>query len=621
MLLRQSLILGAFFGLLLAVSGGASAQSFHDRTVTIHVHGFTPFGPLFSQPYGEDIVDLNDIKYGNAGFDTVALAGLLGRPTILDPGGSTAPNLVTAVSFYGDQPPAYYTPQDVADIATMEASWGGGVPKYAWILAKFSREVLNRTGAEQVNIVSVSLAGEVTRWMLENDLEGLASSGRIARWVTYEGVLSGNWAASRGIVEILTFLGLLQEEVDHMDYSWVDANIHNPGSQLDNPIFANIQIAHGIPVRDNLLFATLTNAIYLLNGSYLPNDGINLVADAAFQDVTSRSRFLGRSPTISHFDGNHFSVENDLGARAALATQLSGSRRVTITLEQAKVSNLHEIASPFQNSDSEILFESSITSPWVETAWGITDPVNDLARSSGVPPIWIYTVVDTYQTLDHVVFDDLVRDEETILRLDLSACEVDRATKYGMLELATNPITGVTDMGNATIDLDLSQQGQFSLQGPEWDVTLRVDVAFYPIGRSLYLPDENDTGAGLVSALGESQDMDLAAGPSLAGQPFLLLGGASGSSPGLPLPGGPVLPLNPDAYTNTVLSTLFTPLHQGFLGVLSVDGRSRATFNAAAVPLPPVAIGWTLTYAAAVFDPVAANVLSVTNPVTVTVVP
>jgi len=630
----------------LLLAAAVTAQSFPDRTVTIHVHGFTPVGTLFTQPYGVDIVGANELQYGKTGFDTVELATLLGRPTILDPGGQAAPDQVTAVSFYGSQAPPYYTAQDVADIAAMEAKWGGGVPKYGWIVAKFVREVLRRSGAEQANIIGVSLGAEATRWMLEKDLEGLVSSGRIARWITHEGVVAGNWAATRTIASVLTFLGLLQAEVDHMNYAWVDANIHSPRTQLDNPMFRNIQVGHGLPVRDDLVLGALTTAIYLVNGSFLPNDGIVLAADGAFADVTPRSRFLGRAPTLSYYDANHFSVRDHEGALAELAAVLSSSRRVKVTVEQAKISNLNESSLPFQNNASEILFESKVTSPWIASSWNISEPVSELVRSTGVPPLWSYQATNTWQTLDHVVFDDFVRDEETVLRLEVAASEIDRDAKYGMFEIASNLLTGATAMGSATVDLSVAQPGSYTLSGPEWDVTLRVEVAHYPIGRSLYLPDEDDATAGSISIQGEAQGLEVAAGPSMAGNSFVVLGGVSGTAPGIQLHSGQTLPINPDSYTRMLLSALersplsLPPLveawgfrradlglrrdqslHVNFAGVLDDAGRASAVFNAGAAPFSPAMVGATFSYAAVIYEPHTGRVLSVTNPVSVSVAP
>lgn len=429
-----------------------------------------------------------------------------------------------------------------------------------------------------------------------------------------------------------------------MNYAWVDANLNNPRTQLDNPLFEHIQIAHGLAVRDDLVLGALSAAIYLFNGSFLPNDGINLVADGVFTDVTSRSRFLGRTPTISHFDGNHFSVQDHEGALAYLAALVSGSQRATVTVERAKVSNLHETFSLFQTTEAEILFESTATSPWVETAWGITDPVSELGRNSGVPPLWKYKSTNTWQTLDHVVFDDMVRDEETVLHLEVTASEIDWEAKYGMFEFTTNILTGATAMGTAAIDLNLAQPGRYTLKGPQWEITLRVDIANYPIGRSLYLPDEADTGAGTVSVAGEAQDLDLAAGPSLAGKSYVILGSVSGTVPGLRLRGGTILPINPDTYTRLVLASVersrLPPLaeswgfrrtdlafardvglHQGFAGVLDATGRASATFNPTAAPLSTALVGMSLSYAAAIFDPHTGVVLDVTNPVSVLLVP
>lgn len=65
---------------------------------------------------------------------------------------------------------------------------------------------------------------------------------------------------------------------------------------------------------------------------------------------------------------------------------------------------------------------------------------------------------------------------------------------------------------------------------------------------------------------------------------YLIVWGGSGTSPGVPLAPGLVLPLNPDALTQFGLDGLNGPVFGGFLGVLDPSGIGRATFA-----LPPAA--------------------------------
>jgi outer membrane protein assembly factor BamB len=89
-----------------------------------------------------------------------------------------------------------------------------------------------------------------------------------------------------------------------------------------------------------------------------------------------------------------------------------------------------------------------------------------------------------------------------------------------------------------------------------------------------------------------------------AGNIYLLLGSLSGSSPGLPLPGGLILPLVPDALTTLWLTTPNqTPFVDG-LDLLNSQGDARA---ALALPtgLNPSLAGLTAHHAFLEFDPAA----------------
>lgn len=85
----------------------------------------------------------------------------------------------------------------------------------------------------------------------------------------------------------------------------------------------------------------------------------------------------------------------------------------------------------------------------------------------------------------------------------------------------------------------------------------------------------------LSLASGGTQQFQLRAGPAFAGELYLLLGSASGTSPGLPLGGG-LLPLNPGPYFSLTLNNPnAAPLAQSF-AVLDGAGEAQASFS-----LPP----------------------------------
>jgi hypothetical protein len=85
--------------------------------------------------------------------------------------------------------------------------------------------------------------------------------------------------------------------------------------------------------------------------------------------------------------------------------------------------------------------------------------------------------------------------------------------------------------------------------------------------------------------------------PSHASKRYLLLGTFSGTSPGTPLPpnpGGVVLPINWDAFTDLILVNLGPPYFSDFLGTLDGNGEATAVFWA---PALPHAAGFTMHFA------------------------
>lgn len=102
--------------------------------------------------------------------------------------------------------------------------------------------------------------------------------------------------------------------------------------------------------------------------------------------------------------------------------------------------------------------------------------------------------------------------------------------------------------------------------------------------------------ATLSEAAGGSIDFLLGAGEANADRKYILVGGTSGSTPGMPLPGGLVtLPVNWDLFSDIEMMLLNTPVFAEFLGML--DGRGFATAQMSVPPLPPGTSGLIMTFA------------------------
>jgi hypothetical protein len=106
----------------------------------------------------------------------------------------------------------------------------------------------------------------------------------------------------------------------------------------------------------------------------------------------------------------------------------------------------------------------------------------------------------------------------------------------------------------------------------------------------------------IKESIGGVITMNLDAGVANANRNYIMVGSISGTSPGIPLPGGTtVLPVNWDIFTSIVLDNLNTLLFNNFLGVLSATGTATAQLN---VPGPvPGAAGLTMSFAYALSGP------------------
>jgi|GEM_PF-2852937 len=93
------------------------------------------------------------------------------------------------------------------------------------------------------------------------------------------------------------------------------------------------------------------------------------------------------------------------------------------------------------------------------------------------------------------------------------------------------------------------------------------------------------------------------AGTNYAGRQYAMVGTSSGTSPGFLLPGGGVLPLNPDFVFNYIKSHLNSPMFVDFLSTFDSNGEATAVFNTLG-PIPPVLPpGTTLHFAYTTLNP------------------
>ena len=124
-----------------------------------------------------------------------------------------------------------------------------------------------------------------------------------------------------------------------------------------------------------------------------------------------------------------------------------------------------------------------------------------------------------------------------------------------------------------------------------------------PIVFTVYDPIFGSDVTEISARDGGLVNFSLDAGAANGGRDYFILGTLSGTSPGLPLPGGQViLPVNYDVFTGLVASMLNTAIFDRFLGQLDAAGQETARFDTFG-PLPGGLVGLSMHFAYALAKP------------------
>lgn len=433
-----------------------------ENAITIYIHGFSKKGFERVGVYGEN--DTLDAKAELAAFVGFSI-DYKGADSNFDD------NILISTSYYGNQSPPYYTEQDIIDIENITAQYGGGIPRYAMIVAKYARHIMAESGATKVNFLSASMGSLVARWLIEKNVENLSGEQKIGKWLSIEGVVGGNYAASDpALVMAAAFYEEQSPEVEHMSYSWVDANF---GSRSigESPYYATIQLGFESSTKDDDLFGILSSYLIYL-GKFYPNDGYQLVKDTYFDISNQTYMYRSLPPVQSYFHENHTGIKNNPAAWTQASIFFVSSRRVRVTLTQMTIADIHEDTGQLP---AEIVFASTIHSPVLNQSFGITSAVDRRDLESGVLPIHPYNKNGDTKAVSQVLFDGFVKAEENTLNLTLGTHEIDNSVKYNMEE---NPNKKIDDLGTDVINIPL-QNSIRSISSGEWSGEVRVEVFAY----------------------------------------------------------------------------------------------------------------------------------------------
>ena len=131
------------------------------------------------------------------------------------------------------------------------------------------------------------------------------------------------------------------------------------------------------------------------------------------------------------------------------------------------------------------------------------------------------------------------------------------------------------------------------LVASKWEQPTGV-VEVYSLRSLVALQDQ------LPANTGAAIPFDLNGGVPRAGDTYIVLGGFSGTTPGFNV-GITHVPINYDLFTAWTVNLANVPPFVTTFGTLdAVDGKASASFDMTGIPLPPAAVGLTLSFAYAV---------------------
>jgi hypothetical protein len=413
------------------------------RVLTIYIHGFSKSGVDKVGVYGDDNYDkVIDKLIEFSDFATT-------KNYTKD-----SKNIIAITPYYGNQPPSYYDSKDIADVESKK-----GIPRYALIMAKFAKHMMKKTNSKKLNIVSASMGSLIARYMIEKDLESLSSNKKISRWLSLEGVIHGNIAASNDyLLRLANSFEKLSSDVEYMRYDWIEKNL-NPTNQNYN----GISIAFESSTDDSLNHKAITLF------EKVPNDGVQAVKDTYFN-----------SPSYpkTYFHQTHVSLDDSPAAWAFATTFLISSKRVRVTLKEVTIKNLHEDPIDLKLKKvsilpAEIVFASKTYSPLASNRWGFEGAIDERVYEGHTLKVFEFDNAFEKKEINYTIFDSVILDDESELKVEITPYEIDRDFLYGV-----NELTGHGDsekLSPSSILLPL-KNGIYDIESSEWSGKLEVEI-------------------------------------------------------------------------------------------------------------------------------------------------
>jgi hypothetical protein len=423
-------------------------KSYDDpKTISIWVHGFASHSTSSSDTttYGA-IVGCNDLGAALATYEPQL-------PCASD--GDNAPNQIAAVEYYGSVPASWLSQSDIMEIEQYPYLEGPtGLQRYGLIVAKFIKWRLSATGADYVNLACHSMGCEISRYIIENDIEGLASSNRIVRWETNCGVIAGAQfsrlydnpnvqmyaqALGLGTVSDFALMNPLYAEEYAAAY---DHQLYEGNSPLYGGIL--IHMATGTdPDLPEALGFSLIDDVPDENPGDNPNDGIMFTFDEFFHSQQSQGSTVTPSGTVmqashSYFYVSHIDEPKYEGAHMLMAAGLFHRRKVIVTLQSISLTNDFETDSPTPlmvgPPPAEIVAQTTVDyNSYTLPTYGTSATIDTDQIAYRSPEMFQQTMGTTLMP-NQVLFDAPVFDNQTDFDLNVVLTETDYYPRVGTME-------------------------------------------------------------------------------------------------------------------------------------------------------------------------------------------
>jgi len=451
-------------------------------TITVKLHGLavSTEGRIEDRVYGAAIAE-GALEEALRRFSPALPSGLT------DP---SAPNQLVAAEYYGRTPAAWMTPAQIAQVEAISDEGPSALLRYALIVAMFLRDRLSTTGATHVAIACHSMGCHVTRYLVEHDLLGLASEGRIARIAFMAGVVNG-----AGMSELFDNPSLRMyaegfplrtTDFVHMHPDFVMDEVAVWDHRLreaNSPMWAGM-LLHTITGTDPSIAGStgLLRPLEIINPRSLANDAILFEEDTFFTAMADANRLVAPggehlAPGHTFVHANHPSVEPDDGAAAIAAATLFHRRRATITLRSVTLLDDHErdgLIDPGTYGEPpadlvpvvDVRFDSYTMPTFGRLVLASTQSLS--ARSAA----FFQMTQDETRDVGVVLFDGPVFDAQTHVGLTVAIREVDSYPRYGITELPAGDGSVLASFEGEVALVD----GSFTIETADMRATIEVPV-------------------------------------------------------------------------------------------------------------------------------------------------